>query len=204
MGHVLSPKPKKGNTKHDREKLAWEVGLGLACKHYGITFSSWALLWADKQLATYTWTLELVKRQHKYWNNQKFSECQLVTLWNAAIYHGLRVPERYGIEYYFYCFQTGSHTGSCIGVDSVYEELGIKKIPGRLSWYWVKNNCPAEFHVFCHRGYHSVLSVDVDKRRKRVLLANYARDRLHWIQYSKLAKMYNKHKNPSKLVPKEK
>lgn len=34
-----------------------------------------------------------------YWNNQIYFECQLVTLWNVAIFYNQKVPDRYGEDY---------------------------------------------------------------------------------------------------------
>jgi len=134
----------------------------------------------------------------KYWNNQKYSECHLVSLWNAAIYHGILVPIRYGEEYIEDCKKGHAVNGSCINSGHVVEKLHLRAVEGRLCWDWIKKNCPIEFFVFCHRGYHSILSVGVNVKRKEVLLVNYAKGRIHWMEVSRLIKIHNKYKSPIK------
>lgn len=134
----------------------------------------------------------------RYWNNQKYCECQLITLWNAAIYYKIRVPIRYGKEYVMDCEKAYAINGGCINSNHVINKLNLKAIKGKLDWNWIKVNCPIEFSIFCHRGYHSVLAIDINLKNKKVLLANYAREKLYWIKIDKLIKMHNKNVNPIK------
>jgi hypothetical protein len=127
----------------------------------------------------------------KYWNNQLFCECQLVALWNAAIFWDIKVPFRYGHEYVEDCLKASAISGGCINIEHVIKKLKLKAIMIENKFNEIKNNLPVEFKIFCHRGYHSVLAIDVDTQ-KRVLLANYAKNKTCWIQYSKLKKMHNK------------
>jgi len=134
----------------------------------------------------------------KYWNNQIYYECKLVSIWNAAIYHDISVPIRYGDEYIRDCKMAMATYGSCLRENYVVKKMNLQKTKGKLNWNWIKKNCPAEFSIFCHRGYHSVLSIDINLKNRKVLLANYAKGRLCWINVNKLIKMHNKHVSPIK------
>lgn len=134
----------------------------------------------------------------RYWNNQKWCECQLVTLWNAAIYHDIDVPIRYGKEYKKDCHDGCAINGGCIDKSHVLSKLKLKPIKGKLTWQWCSKHLPCEFSVFCHRGFHSVLSVEVDKKRKRIAVTNLDRDRITWLQWRDLkvlVPVHNGHHN---------
>jgi len=135
----------------------------------------------------------------KYWNNQIYCECQLVVLWNAAIYYGIKVPDRYGNEYKADCKKAGSIYGSCLNSRHVMKKLHLQPILGSLDWGWIRINCPIGFLVFCHRGHHAVLAIDVNLKEKKILLANYAKERLYWLKFKKLIKIHNKRVQPIKL-----
>ncbi|KKL78758.1 hypothetical protein LCGC14_2021620 [marine sediment metagenome] len=136
----------------------------------------------------------------KFWNDQKYSECQLVTLWNAAMYYGIDVPTQYGAEYKMECVRAKAIHGAAIASGHLINKLGLKAINGRLNWEWIKTNCPIEFPIFCYRGYHSVLMVDVNTVKKRVLLTNYTKGKLCWVSIDNLIKMHNKRVRPIKWV----
>lgn len=136
----------------------------------------------------------------KYWNNQKYCECKLVTLWNAAIYHNIKILDRYGDEYITDCKKAGAIYGGCIDSDYIIKKLGLKPSQGYLNWNWIKMNCPIEFSIFCHRGYHSVLAVDINLKNKKVLLTNYAKNRVFWVKINNLIEMQNKHIYPIKWI----
>jgi len=138
----------------------------------------------------------------KFWNNQKYHECQLISIWNAGIYYNQTVPLRYGKEYIEDCERGCTIHGSCINSNHVIHKMHLKPIKGILSWNWIKRNrkYPVEYSLFCHRGYHSVLAIKVDIKKKKVLLANYAKDRLYWLSVDRLIKLHNKHVVPIKWV----
>lgn len=129
----------------------------------------------------------------KYWNNQRYSECKLVSLYNAAIFHNLPTPIRYGEEYIQDCEKAYAITGPALttGTERVIAKLNLKPIPIQCTLDEIRKNLPVEFSVFCHRGYHSILAVKV--KGNRVLLTNYARGRTHWMPYNKLKRIHNKH-----------
>jgi len=136
----------------------------------------------------------------KYWNGQKYCECHLIALWNAAIYYNLKVPERYGNEYEKDCYSTACISGACINDNKIKKKLGLHAIKGILTWDWIKDNCPIEFKLFCHRGYHSTLAIDVNYKKQKVLLTNYAVDKLYWLSINKILMKHNKFVNPIKWV----
>jgi len=132
----------------------------------------------------------------KYWNGQRYFECQLVAIWNAAIYHRMAVPVRYGKEYTEDCEKAYAVNGGCIDSNHVVEKLHLQAVKGNRGWNWIKKNCPIEFKIHCHRGYHSVLAVDINIKSKKVALANYAEGRLYWVTFDRLLTMLNKRSRP--------
>lgn len=132
----------------------------------------------------------------RYWNNQRYYECQLIALWNAAIYYDIPVPERYGEVYVWACERAHALSGGCIQTGHVISALGLSAVPGDLTWEWVCNHLPIEFKIFCHRGYHSVLGIDIKDNPRRVLLTNYAYDRTYWLRFDTLVQKHNKHAKP--------
>jgi len=123
----------------------------------------------------------------KYLNDQRWSECLLVAIWNAARFHGLETPEPASDEYFRICREAHAIHGGAIGVGFELDRLGLERVPGHLDLRWVREHLPVHFAIFCHRGYHSVLAVEVDG--ERLLLANYARGRTHWIEWDLLKRM---------------
>lgn len=147
----------------------------------------------------------------KYWNNQKHSECQLVTICNAAIYHGIKPIERYGSQYITYCKQMGMIHGEEVEgrdfmEDLIAEKLKIMRMEGFYSFNWIKENLPVEFTLYSmfapFWGNHSVLAVGANKEKKKILITNYAKGRLHWMKFDKLIKIKNGNKHPVKWVKK--
>ena len=130
----------------------------------------------------------------RYQNNQLWYECQLVSIWNACRYWGLDYPIMGTREYKLACAEACAISGAAIGVASQFRKYGIVRIYGGYNFIWVKCNLPVEFGVFCHHGCHSVLAVAV--RSKKVLLANYARDRTYWMDWDRLCKISNKRWKP--------
>jgi len=137
-------------------------------------------------------------KHHKYWNNQKYCECQLIVLWNVAIFYEIKIPVRYGYEYIEDCKKASAFTGGCINTDHVIEKLGLKAIKGELNKKYILNNLPLEFKIICRHGYHSVLSIDVNLNKEKLLLANYVENRLYWLSVERLIKIHNRNLEPIK------
>lgn len=134
-----------------------------------------------------------------YQNYQLYCECQLVALWNAGRFHGLEVPKPGTRKYREACRRARAIYGGCLDLEPERQRLGLRLVPGFLMLGWVRKNLPVHFAIFCHRGYHSVLAVEV--RGSRVLLTNYAKGRVHWIDWWKLAKKTNVHTRPYSILP---
>jgi hypothetical protein len=130
----------------------------------------------------------------KYQNNQLYCECQLVALWNAARFYGIDVPTIGTKQYKCICDESGCLYGGCININKEISRLGLKIIPGRTDILWVRKNIPVHFAIFCHRGYHSVLAIDVVGRN--VKLANYAHNRLHSLSWDVLKSKKNERVRP--------
>jgi len=132
--------------------------------------------------------LKTKKVNMKYQNIQFWSECQLVALWNACIFHGKKPPELKSWKYALICIDAGGIYGACTNIKREVQRLGLKCIPGRWSLDWVKKNLPVGFSLFTHhRGYHKVLCIDVYKNK--LLLANYAWERLYWLSWKNVKKI---------------
>lgn len=134
----------------------------------------------------------------KYQNIQFWSECQLVTLWNACRFYGKKFPEPKSWQYAQICIASGGIYGSCTSITKEIRRLRLKFVKGRWSLLWVKKNLPVRFVLFTkHRGYHDVLCVGV--RKDKLLLANYTRGRLYWLPWSNVKRMKNRHKVPDSI-----
>lgn len=123
-----------------------------------------------------------------------YFECQLVSIWNAALYYSLFVPKRYGQDYQDHCKASCAVHEGALSTYLLSNKLGLYFHLVNCSWSQVIKNIPCEFSVFCKRGYHSTLAVGVNKKNKKVLLTNYAKNRTYWISWKTLRKKQNKHK----------
>ena len=123
----------------------------------------------------------------RYQNTQLWNECALVSIWNACRFWGLDYPVMGTKEYRLSCVEACAINGGATRVARQFRKCGIVRVYGKYVFGWVKWNLPVEFSVFCHRGYHSVLAVDV--RDDRILLTNYAYDMTYWLSWDKLFDM---------------
>lgn len=133
-----------------------------------------------------------------YQNRQLWCECQLVAIWNAVRFFGGETPCMGTPEYEEACEEACAIAGGVIGVDQQMDKFKIKAIRGKYRLDWVRSHLPVHFRVFCHRGYHSVLAVEV--RRSEVLLTNYAIGRTHWMPWKKLLEISNQRSRPVQYV----
>lgn len=138
----------------------------------------------------------------RYQNTQLWNECQLVSIWNACRYWGLDCPVIGTKEYRLSCVEACAINGGATRVARQFRKCGIVRVYGRYNLIWVRRNLPVEFGVFCGRGYHSVLAVDV--RGDKVLLANYARGITYWLSWGKLLDISDKDCLPVQFRIKEK
>lgn len=126
----------------------------------------------------------------KYQNAQLYSECQLVAMWNAARFWSMNVslPKMGTRRYRKICKDALALHGAAINPLDEEHRVGLARNYGpheRLGW--VRKHLPVHVSVFCHRGYHSVLIVGVEGND--VLLANYAKRRLHRMTWKRLKGM---------------
>ena len=123
-----------------------------------------------------------MKQTGRYQNHQLFCECRLVSLWNAARYYGIKPPEPGSKRYKEACEEGCCIIGACINITKEEKRLGLKGVRGKKTLQWIRRNLPVELGVrHPRRGFHSVLIVEV--RKSRLLLANYTRGRLYWMDW---------------------
>ena len=131
----------------------------------------------------------------KYQNNQLYSECQLVSIWNAARFlettSEINIPQMGSDKYLQILDSCRCIYGGCIVSDYERERVGLKRIKGKMDLNFIINNLPYEFTLHCHRGYHSVLGIKV--KDNKILLTNYAIGRLYWLNWETVKEKQNKH-----------
>lgn len=124
----------------------------------------------------------------RYQNKQRYEECRLVSLWNAARYFGIEVPEFGSKQYEDACEKACCIVGACIDISEEEERLGLRRVRGKRSLHWIRRNLPVELGIHHPRkGFHSVLVVEV--KRGRVLLTNYASNRVFWLRWNTVNRM---------------
>lgn len=130
----------------------------------------------------------------KYQNNQLWCECQLVSLWNAFRFFGKEPPIIGTGEYCIACIDARSIYGAAINITRERKRLGMVFVLGKYKLKWIRKNLPVHLCLFTkHRGYHSVLIVEVKKNM--LLLANYTRGRLQWLSWNSIKKMLTNRKD---------
>ena len=125
-------------------------------------------------------------------NRQKYSECQLVAAFNAAIFLGTR--ERIGkYEYEYLVDLTGARFGSCISVGKSYPVLGIDYTdvePTKESVVtYLSLGAPVQVNVWHEKtGFHTVLIVDYNKKKDKVKVVNFRHitNRKMWVSWDEL------------------
>jgi len=105
----------------------------------------------------------------RYLNSQMYSECQLVTAINAAVYLG-QPPVRLGsAEYERLVDLVGARHGSAIRINRAHRYLRLKYVDLKPEFYSIRfsldRGMPVEIGVHSdHHGFHSALVVDVEVR----------------------------------------
>jgi len=133
----------------------------------------------------------------KFQNTQKYCECQLVSLWNAVIFHNQEIPTLGTKFYRQVVLRTNGMHGACFWTDmrKEFKRMGIHPVRGKYDLKWVRRNLPVEFSVFLpERGYHSTLAIGAYKNK--LLFANWAEGRLHWAPWSRVLEVSNKEELP--------
>jgi hypothetical protein len=117
----------------------------------------------------------------KYLNEQKYSECQLVSAINAAYYLRGRVVLNDSGEYEKLVDMVRARHGSAIGIERAHEYLKIVKDKTYPSWFDFTADLkrggfrfPAEVCVWeKHYGFHSVLVIDHEPKTNAVRVTNF-------------------------------
>jgi len=139
-------------------------------------------------------------------NKQKYSECQLVSAFNAAIYLGTRKRIK-NKEYEDLVDLTGARYGSCISVSKSYPILGIdyKDItPTKKNFIkWISKGFPVQTNIWHEKtGFHTVLIVNYNENKNRVKVLNfrYITNRKMWVSWDVLYEHleFSKNIDPSK------
>ena len=108
------------------------------------------------------------------------------------------VPIMGSKEYKKICENHSCIDGACLRMSQAYKKLGLDFIEGEKKLSWIRNNLPVEFGIFCHVGYHSILVIRV--KRNKLLLANYAKDRLYWMEWKKFKKKIDRERPKSIMI----
>lgn len=139
----------------------------------------------------------------RYINNQRYSECQLVTAINAAICLGEHPIHPHSIEYERLVDLSMGRHGSVIRRHPIYNYLRINKKKIRPTWKNIKkhlekhpNREPIEFYVYHDKvGFHSVLAIECKESRKYkyIRIANFRHvTKDGWIKWDE----FKKYKRP--------
>ncbi len=127
----------------------------------------------------------------KYINKQKYMECQLVTILNAAIYLDDMYIDPTSDEYERLVDFVGARHGSAIQINKAVEYLGLDYdfIPKHFNSVKksLKNKQPVEIGIWClGYGYHSCLIVD--RKGYKVKVVNFKREETNrgWIDWKEL------------------
>lgn len=139
-------------------------------------------------------------------NKQKYSECQLISAFNAAIYLGTRKYIK-NKEYEELVDLTMGRYGSCISVSKSYPILGIdyKDVtPTKKTFIkWTSNGFPVQVNVWHEKtGFHTVLMVDYNENKDRVKVINFRHitNRRMWVSWDVLYSLlsFSKNVDPTK------
>lgn len=120
----------------------------------------------------------------KYFNNQKYCDCQFISLINATIFWNNFKLKPYSKKYMELANKAFCINGGCINLEEAYKYLGVKFKKGKYDLKWIRSHLPVQISIFCHKGCHSVLIVKV--KNNKLCLTNYANNRLHWISFKRL------------------
>jgi hypothetical protein len=131
----------------------------------------------------------------KYQNDQKYSECVMVSAINAAVHLGLPPVELESVEYERLVNLAGARHGSVIHPKLVYRYLGIDRVPIEPDWGIVTSKLrmgsPVEFLVWHLRcGRHSVLATAYKGRSLKVWNLRKLTKR-GWIEWPKFKRLVN-------------
>lgn len=126
-----------------------------------------------------------------YQNGQLWHECQLVAIWNAARFWGMDnlAPRMGSRAYRMRCRAANTiyrrHSDKPFQTNQEFEQCGLESVHGEYTLEWVQAHLPVAISIHTSRWkFHRVLIVEV--KGSKVLLANYAKGRTHWMAWDKL------------------
>lgn len=137
----------------------------------------------------------------KYMNQQKYSECALISLFNAAIYHNLPVPEQYDQDYMDMVILAGCLIDNPVTTKHTLNYLDLYEIEGSYDYSWINSNFPCTLVIDPPdtNVAHNVLVIET--KDDKLLLTNYLRDgELHWVSFKDL-KWKSFYKKPQSIKP---
>ena len=126
----------------------------------------------------------------KYYNNQKYCDCQLIALVNASVYFNKLKLKPNTKLYNYIAREAGCIYGACIDLTKAEKYINAKYVKGKLNLSWIKNHLPVKLNLFCFRGFHSVLCIKVTKNKLQ--LVNYRRNSLISLPWNNVKKMHCK------------
>jgi len=144
----------------------------------------------------------------EYQNEQLYSECKLVSIWNAARFWGLErlVPKIGTRRYKEICKKAKCIHGSALETKFERERLGLEYFDLQWDVYWVAKYLPCAMAVHCERGFHSVLAVAYKKGKPRktwtdqFLVANW-RKQTEWISWGEILSCGHLQWTPRLIAP---
>lgn len=134
-----------------------------------------------------------MKKIGPYLNSQKYSECQLVTIINAAIFLGESPIDPDSEEYERLVDVVKARIGAAITIDKAIEYLRLNYdyIPKNLRYLkkYLRNGYPVEIGVQHHKtGFHSCLVVDERNNYLKVANFRHVTSKHGWIHWNTLKK----------------
>lgn len=114
-----------------------------------------------------------------YINQQKYSECQVISAINAYYYFTGRTIKQNSPEYEGLVDQASARHGSAIRIKKIHDQLGLIVLKGSMNLFDLGNSrgrlsLPIEATVWHKRtGYHSVLIVDQCLKTGCIRVANF-------------------------------
>lgn len=141
-----------------------------------------------------------------YQNTQKYWECQLIAIWNAARFYGMekKVPKIGTPEYEEACEKYCCKHGSCLGAEKELKRFGLRYVEGEWDFEWLKDNLPVVLSVYPpDQRAHAVLAVNCEFGGFEV--ANMGGGVTQWYSFDKLRSMQikNRHFLPQSIKKRE-
>ena len=127
---------------------------------------------------------------NKFWNTQRYRECSLISIWNAAMWHGLDVQEQYDADYMRIIKTAGAlTTDKKVKTRYLYMTLGLDPNPIPFEKQAVIDNLPIQACVHSGSINHATLVVAYED--PHFLVANFHQDSLRRVTWEELMAAVN-------------